>query len=374
VRNMGRLVLMAILAILTPLAAGNNFTSIEDYDFDMSDLNETVVISTNGSAEELSWDEAITQLYLTDIEMLKTLVKKQEADINELHEDNRKNLNQWEVKTSSMQKEWNDEKKELEAKSTLEKKLLLQQMATEKGEWEKEKNMIQKKQEKATKILNNRITNKNVLIRFLTFRVKNGGKRAKISGNTIKAQNEKLKALGKERKSYQEKNKMNLRQAYLQAGVIMKQEIQKTALKEALIKEVDLRHDFYNLTELSKPTEVDVEDFPAYVQMMTKTIVDQTQDLRKLRLYLEEEAGIEDSMRKLLEEMEKLNITFSSDIEEWNLLEEMMDLVKVQSDSLASLKPTISYIVNHNRFDFWKVIFSSSILVGSSTRRTCRGT
>ena len=270
-RNMGRLVLMAILAILTPLAAGNNFTSIEDYDFDMSDLNETVVISTNGSAEELSWDEAITQLYLTDIEMLKTLVKKQEADINELHEDNRKNLNQWEVKTSSMQKEWKDEKKELEAKWTLDEKLLLQQMATEKGDWEREKNMIQKKQEKDTKILNNRITNKNVLIRFLTFRVKNGGKRAKISGNTIKAQNEKLKALGKERKSYQEKNKMNLRQAYLQAGVIMKQETQKTALKEALKKEVDLRHDFYNLTELSKPTEVDVEDFPAYVQMMTKT-------------------------------------------------------------------------------------------------------
>ena len=31
---------------------------------------------------------------------------------------------------------------------------------------------------------------------------------------------------------------------------------------------------------------------------------------------------------------------------EWNLLGSLMDLVKVQSDSLTALKPTISYIVN----------------------------
>ena len=31
-------------------------------------------------------------------------------------------------------------------------------------------------------------------------------------------------------------------------------------------------------------------------------------------------------------------------------MESLRELVKVQSDSLAALKPTISYIVNKNRF------------------------
>ena len=35
---------------------------------------------------------------------------------------------------------------------------------------------------------------------------------------------------------------------------------------------------------------------------------------------------------------------------EWNLLEKMIGVVKVQSDSLKSLKPTISYIVNNSRY------------------------
>ena len=34
---------------------------------------------------------------------------------------------------------------------------------------------------------------------------------------------------------------------------------------------------------------------------------------------------------------------------EWNLLGSLMDLVKVQSDSLTALKPTIRYIVKNNR-------------------------
>ena len=34
---------------------------------------------------------------------------------------------------------------------------------------------------------------------------------------------------------------------------------------------------------------------------------------------------------------------------EWDLLGSLIKLVKVQSDSLNALKPTISYIVNNNR-------------------------
>ena len=70
-------------------------------------------------------------------------------------------------------------------------------------------------------------------------------------------------------------------------------------------------------------------------------------------------------MTEVLEEMKKLNVTFSTDTEgymrkrrdrpyrsffsEWDLLGSLIKLVKVQSDSLSALKPTISYIVNNNR-------------------------
>ena len=70
-------------------------------------------------------------------------------------------------------------------------------------------------------------------------------------------------------------------------------------------------------------------------------------------------------MTEVLDEMKKLNVTFSADTEgnmrkfrnmlyrsffsEWDLLGSLIKLVKVQSDSLNALKPTISYIVNNNR-------------------------
>ena len=70
-------------------------------------------------------------------------------------------------------------------------------------------------------------------------------------------------------------------------------------------------------------------------------------------------------MAEVLEEMKKLNVTFSTDTEgymrkrrdrpyrsffsEWDLLGSLIKLVKVQSDSLNALKPTISYVVNNNR-------------------------
>ena len=87
---------------------------------------------------------------------------------------------------------------------------------------------------------------------------------------------------------------------------------------------------------------------------------------------MDHESQIQIYMTDLLEEMKKLNETFNADIEgrgfyilfcgnkifleiilsctEWDLLDSLKELVKVQSDSLTSLKPTISYIVNNNRF------------------------
>ena len=42
-------------------------------------------------------------------------------------------------------------------------------------------------------------------------------------------------------------------------------------------------------------------------------------------------------------------IGFIAAFSEWDLLGSLIKLVKVQSDSLNALKPTISYIVNNNR-------------------------
>ena len=125
------------------------------------------------------------------------------------------------------------------------------------------------------------LSNKNVLTKFLSFRLRNNEKKARISRDVIEAQNEKLHILGRERKTYQEKNKVNLKQAYLQAETIMKLEAQKTELKEALSHDVKLQQEYCNLTDLLKNDHID--NFPAYVTMMTQSLVDQSGELDKLR-------------------------------------------------------------------------------------------
>ena len=125
------------------------------------------------------------------------------------------------------------------------------------------------------------LSNKNILTRFLSFRLRNNEKKARISRDVIEAQNEKLHILGRERKTYQEKNKVNLKQAYLQAEAIMKLEAQKTELKEALRHDVKLQQEYCNLTDLIQNDHID--NFPSYVTMMTKSLVDQSGELDKLR-------------------------------------------------------------------------------------------
>ena len=74
---------------------------------------------------------------------------------------------------------------------------------------------------------------------------------------------------------------MFLKQAYLQADEIMRQEQQKKELKDALEIEAVLRQDFCNLTELLKGDTV--ENFPQYVGLLAKTLTDQTEEINKLR-------------------------------------------------------------------------------------------
>ena len=121
-----------------------------------------------------------------------------------------------------------------------------------------------------------------LLIKFLAFRIKNNDKKAKLSRNVIEAQNEKLKTLGNEEKKLQGE-----KQDKCEAGIPPGRHHNETRNPENCVKrgsqEIDLRQDFYNLTQLSQSLKVDFADFPAYVQVMAKTLGDQAQDLRKIR-------------------------------------------------------------------------------------------
>ena len=96
----------------------------------------------------------------------------------------------------------------------------------------------------------------------------------------IKKQNEKLKFLGEERKTYLKKDEESQRQAYLQTEVILSQERQKSELKEIIKLEETLKEDFYNLTKLNSANTV---NYPVYVQAMAKTMEDQMEQFSNLR-------------------------------------------------------------------------------------------
>ena len=227
----------------------------DDYDFknvvDMME-NDTVVIFEDGVDIEMTWTEAIEAIKMSEIEKLKETIKDQSDEINNLKRDK-----------EIQRKAWNAEKASLESQFEVEKQV-----------------DVLKHQAENTK-LDSKLRNKNVLVNFLTNLLKYNEKKSRASRDLIKAQNEKLRILGEERRTYQEKNKVNLRQAYLQAEIIMKQEMQKTELKEALKVERALRETYVNLTELGSKSNVN--QYPQYVQMMTKALVDQNEDLKKLR-------------------------------------------------------------------------------------------
>ena len=235
--------------------SATSMASLDDeYDFDGleedSALSDSVNVTTR--EEDVSLQETATSLLLAQIEQLKNTVWEKEAEIEKLN-----------TQIESNKSLYAEEKKNLKVKWENEKAALVKDQDSEKAQYEKE------------------LTNNRVLIRFLSYRVRNKDNRAKISRDVIQAQNEKLRFLADERKTYQEKNNMFLKQAYLQADEIMRQEKQKTALKEALTIDEGLQQDYCNLTKLLK--ENTVVNFPSYVALLTKTLTDQTEEINKLR-------------------------------------------------------------------------------------------
>lgn len=205
---------------------------------------------------------------------------------------------------------------------------------------QQEKSDLQSEHDVEVNKLAGELSNKNILFNYLLTVLQDNEKRSQ-------AQNYKIKVLGEERNTYQERDKVSLRHAYLQAEVILSQERQKYDLEDALRTERNLREGYCNLTELNSANTV--ENYPAYVQMMTKALTDQTEDLEKLRSFLDDENKLEAYLQEIMENMEKLNITLTSNSAEWDLHGSLMSLVEVQAESLESLKPTLSYFVNNNR-------------------------
>ena len=280
------------------LGLSSNGTMLDEYDFQGLEegFNDTVTVFTDEAEGEMSLKEAATTLLLAQIDQLKNRTWEKEAEIQELHSHLESITTKFAQENVTLIEESKRQQEALIQRYEKEKTALVEEAKNEKNslveEWKNEKAALIEERNLTVQDLQRRknlekakyerdLTNKGVLIRFLSHRLRNNDKRAKISRNVIEAQNEKLRILGEERKTYQEKNKMFLRQAYLQADEIMRQETQKTALKDALKIEVGLQQDYCNLTKVLQNNPV--ENFPAYVALLTKSLTDQTEEINKLR-------------------------------------------------------------------------------------------
>ena len=200
----------------------------------------------------MTWTEAIEMMKLEEIENYNDTIEQKENKIQEL---------EWEKQT--IFGTWEEDKKEKEKMC------------------DKEKSEVKSEHEAKLSEFSGKLKNKSILIRFLSTLLQKNEKQYKVSRDVIKKQNKKLKILGEERRKYQEKEKLYLRQADLQAEVILNQERQKEELKEIIKIEETLEEDYNNLTKLNSANIV--ENNPVYVQAMVKTIQDQTEDINKLR-------------------------------------------------------------------------------------------
>ena len=226
-------------------------------------MNNSVLVFSDEADEETPFQEAAVTIMLDQIEQLRKTIGEKEEEVQQLHSQ-----------IDSLKQSNEREKLALKEKYENEKIALV-------GEWETKMNNAEQKASLEKANYERRLSNKNILTRFLSFRLRNNEKKARISRDVIEAQNEKLHILGRERKTYQERNKVNLKQAYLQAETIMKLEAQKTELKEALSHDVKLQQEYCNLTDLIQDEHI--ENFPSYVTMITESLVDQSEELDKLR-------------------------------------------------------------------------------------------
>ena len=323
------------------------FNATDQYDLLESEegFNDTVTVST---------EEAATTLLLAQIEQLKketwekeeeieqlnlqveNITKKFSEDIARLTAESKRQHEALVQESKDLQEALiqthQDEKAALVEKSRKELEALVEDWKNEKTALIEERNETvqdhqrRKKQEKAK--CDKALTNKDVLIRFLSYRLMDKDKRSKISRKVIEAQNEKLRVLGEERKTYQEKNKNLLKHAFLNAEVIRRQEKQKRHLEDALTIDAKLQQGYSNLTAILQDNAMECSQ--PWMETLMKTTMDQEDEIRKLtyvtfqklysltesivfRSFSDEESKIEIHLVEALEEVEKLNVTFSTD-------------------------------------------------------------
>ena len=238
--------LISILTFQVSVGEGYDFSTYEE--FDLSEMEE--VWKEEGDII-MSWTEAIEMMKIEELESVKNVIEEKDKKIKEM---------EWEKQI--MFETWEEEKKEKEKRCQ-----------EEKNELESENNV------KVTE-LSGKLKNKNLLIKFLSTLVQKNERQYKVSREVIRKQNEMLKFLGEERKTYLEKEKLNLKQAYHQTQVIISQERQKDGLKEIIKLEETLKEEFQNLTELNT---ANTANCPVHVQAMAKIIEDQMEDFNKLR-------------------------------------------------------------------------------------------
>jgi len=228
-----------------------------------------------------------------------------------------------------------------------EKAALLASQKEEMDKLEAEKAELEAKYAEELKEAEQTTTNQDVLIKFIKNILYYDDAKATACMDTVQAQAEKLKILGEESKTYQKKNEMNLKHAYLQVDIIKSQEKEKELLKQTIKTQKALYEDYANMTEFD--VAHNMENFPTYAQFLTKTLADQADKIKQMSEYFEEEKKVQENMEQILQEIKNLNFSISSDTAKWDLLEQYQNMISIQDANIRSLGPAITYVVQDNK-------------------------
>merc|ERR1711962_1837752 len=340
VTRMKTLRILSFIAVL-------GVTLSEDYDFanyEDGSLNSTVKLRMEETMDEtvVSFSEAIEMMKIRQEANLRAIIEDKERMIEEKEQEKQTLLELWDEEKRNMLETCEGEKqnmivtheglyKTMEEKCAAEKGTLLQTWEAEKHVW---------KEEKARLV--GEMNNKRIQVNFLSRVLVNNDNQLNASRELVKAQNEKITMLAEEREQCLETNNVHMRQNIHQTESIKLLSKQKQDLIEIIRIEKGLGENYHNLT-------LSLENREYYVQMMAKTLSDQTEDLNKLRSYLDDENKIETYLEEIPESMDKINVTIAENTAEWDLHSRLMSLIQVQAESLENLKPSISYFVNNNR-------------------------
>jgi len=263
------------------------------------ELNEATIFK-NGKSETTTLSEAIQFLQLSNIEKLEERIKKLKLENEELKEEHKE-----EVKNL-----------EIERKKSVDN--------------------IEDKIKKAKQSNNNQ----EMLVGFMRDLVAIDNAKLHNCMSKMQTQDVELTVLSEERQEYQRKNEMNLKNSFKQVELIKILENEKSALKDTY----NTRNSQVGNTFIDPEIE-NAEEFPQYAKFLTKTLADQADKINRMSEQMEVDDKVEERMQLILEELEGLNFTFTSDSSHWGLLDKYQVIVTQQASSLAALGPALTSLV-----------------------------